>query len=59
MLINAKTNGQTIKKIKSNKREEEKSKDIHLVLRYHKDINVNSVLTEISQLENVTDLETI
>ena len=47
----------TIKKIKNDKKDEEKSKDVHLVFRYHKDLNINSVLTEISQLENVVDLE--
>ena len=49
----------TIKKIKNNQKDEEKSKNVQLVFRYHKDININSVLTEISQLENVIDLETI
>jgi len=49
----------TIKKIKNNQKDEEKSKDVQLVFRYHKDVNINSVLTEISQLENVIDLETI
>lgn len=47
----------SIKKIKNNQKDEEKSKDVHLVFRYHKDLNINSVLTEISQLENVIDLE--
>lgn len=47
----------TIKKIKNNQKDEENSKDVHLVFRYHKDLNINSVLTEISQLENVIDLE--
>lgn len=47
----------TIKKIKNDKKDEEKSKDVNLVFRYHKDLNINSVLTEISQLENVIDLE--
>ena len=49
----------TIKKIKNDQKDEEKSKDVQLVFRYHKDVNINSVLTEISQLENVIDLETI
>ena len=49
----------SIKKIKNNPKDEEKSKDVQLVFRYHKDVNINSVLTEISQLENVIDLETI
>lgn len=42
-----------VKKIKHNK----KSKDIVLTFRYHKDININSVFTEISSLENVIELE--
>ena len=49
----------SIKKIKNNQKDEEKSKDVQLVFRYHKDVNINSVLTEISQLENVIDLETV
>lgn len=49
----------SIKKIKNNKKDEEKSKDVHLIFRYHKDVNINSVITEISQLENVIDLEII
>ena len=49
----------SIKKIKNNQKDEEKSKDVHLVFRYHKDLNINSVLTEISQLENVIDLEEV
>lgn len=47
----------SIKKINNNQKDEEKSKEVHLVFRYHKDLNINSVLTEISQLENVIDLE--
>lgn len=46
-----------IKKIKNNQKDIEKSKDVHLVFRYNKNININSVLTEISKLENVIDLE--
>lgn len=49
----------TIKKIKNNQKDEEKSKDVQLVFRYHKDVNINSVITEISKLENVLDLETV
>lgn len=49
--------GISIKKIKNNQKDEEKSKDVQLVFRYHKDININSVLTEISALEDVIDLE--
>ena len=48
----------SIKKIKNNQKDDKKSKDVQLVFRYHKDVNINSVITEISQLENVTDLET-
>lgn len=47
----------SIKKIKNNQKDEEKSKDVQLVFRYHKDVNLNSVLTEISALENVIDIE--
>ena len=47
----------SIKKIKNNQKDEEKSKDVQLVFRYHRDININSVLTEISALENVLDIE--
>ena len=47
----------SIKKIKNNQKDEEKSKDVQIVFRYHKNININSVLTEISALDNVIDLE--
>lgn len=47
----------SIKKIKNNKKDAEKSKDVQIVFRYHRDININSVITEISKLENVLDLE--
>ena len=46
-----------IKKIKNNQRDEKHSKDVLLVIRYHKDVNINSVYAEISSLDNVTDLE--
>ena len=49
--------GISIKKIKNNQKDEKHSKDVQLIFRYHKDININSVLTEISALDNVTDLE--
>lgn len=49
----------SIKKIKNNQADEEKSKEVELVFRYHKDVNINSILTELSQLDNVTDLEEI
>ena len=52
-------NNITIKKIKNNPKDKLKSKDVQLVFKYHKDLNINSILTEISQLENVIDLETI
>lgn len=47
----------SLKKIKNNSKDEEKCKDVQLVFRYHKDVNLNTVLTEISKLENVLDLE--
>lgn len=47
----------SIKKIKNNQKDEKNSRDVQLVFRYHKDININSVITEISKLENVIDLE--
>lgn len=47
----------SIKKIKNNQKDEKHSKDVQLIFRYHRDININSVLTEISALDNVTDLE--
>ena len=47
----------SIKKIKSNQKNDKKCKDVNLVFRYHKDTNINSVFTEISALENVIDLE--
>lgn len=43
----------SIKKIKNDKN----SKDVHIIFRYHKDVNINSIITEISKLENVLDLE--
>lgn len=46
-----------IKKIKNGQPNEENITDIQLFFRYHKDVNINSVFTEISGLENVTDLE--
>lgn len=47
----------SIKKIKNNQKDEKNSRDVQLVFRYHKDVNINSVITEISKLENVIDLE--
>ena len=49
----------TIKRIKNSKNENLKNKDVNLVFRYHKDTNINSVFTEISDLENVIDLEEV
>ena len=46
-----------IKKIKNGQPDEENVTDLQLIFRYHKDVNINSVFTEISALENVTDLE--
>ncbi len=46
-----------IKKIKNNQKDAKHSKNVLLVFRYHKDININSVYAEISALDNVTDLE--
>ena len=47
----------TIKKIKNNQKDQKHAKDVLLVFRYHKDININSVFAEISSLDDVTDLE--
>ena len=47
----------SIKRIKHDPEDTNKSKDVQLVFRYHKDININSVLTEISAIKNVIDLE--
>ncbi len=46
-----------IKKIKNNRKDVEKAKDVHISCRYHRDININSVITEISKLDNVLDVE--
>lgn len=46
-----------IKKIKNGQPDEENITDLQLIFRYHKDVNINSVFTEISALENVTSLE--
>ena len=46
-----------IKKIKNSQPDEENVTDLQLIFRYHKDVNINSVFTEISALENVTSLE--
>ncbi len=46
-----------IKKIKNNQRDEKHKKDVLLIVRYHKDNNMNPVYAEISSLDDVTDLE--
>ena len=46
-----------IKKIKTGKPNEEDLADLSLIFRYHKDVNINSVFTEISSMKNVLDLE--
>lgn len=46
-----------IKKIKNNQKSEKHAKDVILVLRYNKGININAVYAEISALDDVTDLE--
>lgn len=47
----------TIKKIKNNQKSEKHAKDVVLVFRYHKGMNINAVYAEISALDDVTDLE--
>ena len=47
----------SIKKVKNNQKDEEKSKEVQLVFRHHKDANINTVITELSQLENIVDIE--
>ena len=47
----------SIKKIKNNQKDEKRAKEVQLIFRYHKDVNINSVFAEISALENVIDLE--
>ncbi len=46
-----------IKKIKNDQTDAEHKDDVLLVFKYHKDIKINSVYTEISSLDNVTDME--
>ncbi len=45
----------SIKKIKNNQKEDKN--DVLIIIRYHKDDNINSVYAEISSLDEVTDLE--
>ncbi len=47
----------SIKKVKNNQKDEEKNRDVQLIFRYNKNVNINSVITEISKLEDVIDLE--
>ena len=46
-----------IKKIKNNQKDERKSREVQIIFRHHKNVNINKVITEISQLEDVIDLE--
>ena len=46
-----------IKKIKTGKPNEEDLADLSFIFRYHKDVNINSIFTEVSSMENVLDLE--
>ena len=46
-----------IKKIKNNQKDEKHAKDVLLIFRYNKNVNINSVFAEISSLDDVTDLE--
>lgn len=46
-----------IKKIKNNQKDEERKKDVVLVIRHHKDLNINPVYAEISSLNDVTYIE--
>lgn len=46
-----------IKKIKNNQKSEKHKNDVLLIIRHHKDLNINSVYAQISALEDVTDLE--
>lgn len=52
-------NNINIKKIKNNKKENQKTTDIQLIFRYHKDLNINSIITEMSKIEKVLDIETV
>lgn len=46
-----------IKKIKNNQKDEKHKNDVLLVIRYHRDTNINAVYAEISSMDEVTDLE--
>ncbi|MBQ2916983.1 MAG: MgtC/SapB family protein [Clostridia bacterium] len=47
----------SIKKIKNSQSDEEKTRDVQIMFRHNRSENINSILTEISKLENVIDLE--
>jgi len=47
----------SIKKIKNNQKDEKKARLVQIIFRHHKEVNINKVITEISQLEDVIDLE--
>jgi putative Mg2+ transporter-C (MgtC) family protein len=46
-----------IKKIKNSKNDEEKTRDVQIMFRHSRSENINTILTEISKIENVIDLE--
>ena len=46
-----------IKKIKNNQKDEKHKQDVLLVIRHHKDVDVNHIFAEISALDEVIDLE--
>ena len=46
-----------IKKIKNNQKDIKHKNDVLLVIRHHRDTDINSVYAEISALDEVTDLE--
>ena len=46
-----------IKKIKNNQNDIKHKNDVLLIIRHHKDININNVYAEIASLDKVTELE--
>ena len=46
-----------IKKIKNNQKDIKHKNDVLLVIRHHRDVNINIVYAKISSLDEVTDLE--
>ena len=48
-----------IKKIKNNQKDIKHKNDVLLIIRHHKDININTVYAEISALDEVTELEIV